>query len=473
MSPPTMCEYIGLPPSDVKINPTFLSTDLVTPGRKERPTLPAIGVHTRSPAGYKLWGQETKETEHGHLAYHHFKPSHFDGHNVVVTHRHYDNRILNTLATEQPTIVTPLLLSKCRINDQRMPPPLDNESVENRFIKEPIPEELRNSYFSHRCQFQVFPTAGVDFRTSLGDSGLTCKKECLSCNTAHSIECIDRRLYGTTTYRHHFQTKHKGKNDADNTWCACTLLSAKGNRLPTTKNCRLTNAKIGKNQIARNYRIPNSNIVRGVCFQDCVDLEACTENVLTPQVVDKYQNLKNACSRMKQAPMNPERKKKDSLSPDLPVWPSYPPGNNITNNPPNYPKIILPKYCIHMHPEHHTLSEGTCTCKQSVSIHENRFNRRSTCSRGTSNHLNRAKMNMDEDSEKDGTDTDDEAQATKESGGWKAPKKEYRRMGRGFKTDAHHRFHTIHKNLVPDLRDAAKEGRRHNFFGFNAYVFRG
>jgi len=44
---------------------------------------------------------------------------------------------------------------------------------------------------------------------------------------------------------------------------------------------------------------------------------------------------------------------------------------------------------------------------------------------------------------------------------------------RGFKTDAHHRFHAIHKNVIPDLRDAAKEGRKHNFFGFNAHVFRG
>lgn len=30
------------------------------------------------------------------------------------------------------------------------------------YLAEPCPAELRNSYFSHRCKFQVFPTDGTD-----------------------------------------------------------------------------------------------------------------------------------------------------------------------------------------------------------------------------------------------------------------------------------------------------------------------
>ena len=53
-------------------------------------------VHQRYVNESKLWGQETKAgVTTGQLAYHHFKPSHLDSSNVVVTHRHFGNRIAN------------------------------------------------------------------------------------------------------------------------------------------------------------------------------------------------------------------------------------------------------------------------------------------------------------------------------------------------------------------------------------------
>eukprot|EP00494_Astrolonche_serrata_P030229 UN30496 len=89
----------GRPPINynVPIIPTFLSTDLVCPGREvqqtPRDTLPAIGVHQKTSNDYKLWGQETKGTSEGYLAYSYFKPSHCKTYedNVLVSHRHYDN----------------------------------------------------------------------------------------------------------------------------------------------------------------------------------------------------------------------------------------------------------------------------------------------------------------------------------------------------------------------------------------------
>ena len=47
------------------------------------------------------------------------------------------------------------------------------------------------------------------------------------------------------------------------------------------------------------------------------------------------------------------------------------------------------------------------------------------------------------------------------------------KFDRGFKTEAHHQYHVTHSEPLPDLRDACKEGRKHNFCGVNVHLLRG
>lgn len=482
MSPPS--RHGGVLPTthDVRIIPTFLSTDLVTPGRHARRTLPAIGVHQRSSKDYKLWGQETKATDKGHLAYNHFKPSHLETDNVVVTHRHFDNRILNVVGKEQPCFLTTLLLSKCRLNDQRMPPPFESEAVETRFIKEPIPEELRNSYFSHRCKFQVFPTAGVD-QTSVKDWKKCYHHNNLKRATIHEIDNIKEHLYGTSTYLNEFQIEDK---DIQSKICNCpNQPDIKNDRLPTTKNCRLTNAKLGKNQTTKNYRLPNTEMC------------TCTRTITNKEKRSKSNKGKKSGRRKEKDGFDAKSKeweeikcihdislgkhcikctnlqKKDPSSLDFPVWPSYPPGNNITNNPPNYPRVILPKYCIQI-PKENSKSVSRCGCKQYITTSDEDHEVLPNNEKNESSDEENNKPLKDETSEENLSSPSkiedipiNEDLSRCES----TTKIQYKR--RFNKTEARRRFQRIHKNIIPDLRDATREGRKHDFFGFNAHVFRG
>ena len=126
----------------------------------------------------------------------------------------------------------------------------------------------------------------------------------------------------------------------NSTVCKCNTDTRKEN-LHTTKNCRLTNAKIGTNQGSLNHRVPdleNCTCVRLEPKPDCPGCPDCAAGLrFRPQPI-AYSNLTS--------PLHPPRR--IDLRPlEFPVWPSYPPGNNITNYP-DYPKVrsILGHYII-------------------------------------------------------------------------------------------------------------------------------
>ena len=51
--------------------------------------------------------------------------------------------------------------------------------------------------------------------------------------------------------------------------------------------------------------------------------------------------------------------------------------------------------------------------------------------------------------------------------------KSHGRFERGFKTEARHKFLKTYEDVIPNLSDAVREGRKHDFFGWNVHFFRG
>lgn len=161
------------------------------------------------------------------------------------------------------------------------------------------------------------------------------------------------------------------------------------------------------------------------------------------------------------------------LSAKKTTWPCWPPGGK--NTPPCYPKIILPKYCIHPVKNSKT-TKGFCKCVQ----HQPCVVYRVLSDRSKED------MNQEYETEEnivDGQPSETNLLQEKQSArGYKMQrpltKQKYRRcwplkIEPGFKTEAHQKFHQIYNDVSPDLRDAAMEGKKHNFHGFNVHLFRG
>lgn len=283
------------------------------------------------------------------------------------------------------------------------------------------------------------------------------------------MESIERHLYGTTTYQQHFQMKRRKSRKNVTTRCVCKQPKSHSKGYRSTKNCRLTNAKIGKNQLmARNVRIASIDTTCNKCMNQVgtKQLEKTTSSA-------KIKSTKSIMARKTQ-------QKKEMIHSEFPVWPSYPPGNNITNNPPNYPRVIIPKYCLHMHSK--KTSENECACKEYFSPlrpEKQRVKNKKEIITETQVEENAESSSSEDEDEQeeedDGCVKENEPLLVKREkiNSLSPIRSSHKRTGRGFKTDAHHRFHAKHRNVGPDLRDAAKEGKRHNFFGYNAYVFRG
>lgn len=336
MSPPTtitnryqpLSQPLNTTTSIEPISPTFISTNLITPGKTKRETLPTIGYHVKGDRGQKQWGQDTKQTTNGkELAYSNFKGSHLvngpDNCQVVVTHRHLGSRIFNTDTSYQPYGVTDLLLSKCRFHDQRVPKPFQSAEVHEKYIREPYSKEFCNSYLSHRCKFQLFPTNGVDLIDAETTSIKYPTQFKLQEKTQQALVDSHDRHHRTTTYsqaHEHEQIKLKPNKHKHKSSVRLKI---------SVRTCKLCGLKINDSQ-TNNHSIKE-------------------KRELNKKTIKKVGTVQKV------------------------YWP---PGElNITNNQLNYPKLKLPKYCLRPRivdykefVESEAKDERFCQCKGKVPI---------------------------------------------------------------------------------------------------------
>ncbi|KAJ8032022.1 hypothetical protein HOLleu_25424 [Holothuria leucospilota] len=173
-----------------QVSPTVLSSDLFTPLREPRVTLPTIGVHVRDipPQGTQPWGGCL--TTYGgtgglpFLGSYRVRDLHFGR-----SHRHFGSGLSYHPTTTQPYRLTHLKLSDCRTNDQRLTASLKADGVSSTWQREAWPGH--HPYFSHRSIFEVFPT-GVSSGSDEKDP-----KE-------HSNK-VQEKLYQQTLYRDSFE----------------------------------------------------------------------------------------------------------------------------------------------------------------------------------------------------------------------------------------------------------------------------
>eukprot|EP00794_Sanderia_malayensis_P012829 gene12829-14145_t len=184
---------------EIKVQPMYLSTDLVTPLKQHRTTLPFIGVESKSEGGRILpWGNESFNCPRHKITYSHFNPSRMSDASVDLTHRHHGSRVVQMEAVRQPYDVTSLRLSNCRFYDQRLPS-FNNDLIPKSKIVEPAGLTATNPYFVLTSKFQVFPM-------STPQDTHCDKKEtnALSKNTCEAICDANKAVYHTTTYMKDF-----------------------------------------------------------------------------------------------------------------------------------------------------------------------------------------------------------------------------------------------------------------------------
>jgi len=434
MSPPCALrnhhhhQFHTLPtPIKTPIIPTYISTDLVTPGKPNRETLPGIGQRERKYVEQKLWGQDTKLASNGdELAYNHFKASHYlngpEHSKVVVSHRHHGSRTYNIVTSNQPYQLTNLLPSKCRLNDQRMPQPFQSTLVHDNFIPEPYCKEFCNSYFSHRSQFQVFPTNNADLIDAETTSIKVPTKFKLTDRTKQALSDLNKQCYSTTTY-------HQFHQQQPNTATAQNKNRRKNVRFKIfVRTCKLCGFEINQNR-------PKT-------------AKKSAAAVVTPTT----------------------DKDKKKITTKL-YWP---PGElNISNNHSNYPKVKLPKYCLR--PQSLRKKKATCEgkeqkfckCTGNVPVMINSY-------LATPSNENLVKKDGVVKRRKTPAAPKGMMLGDKRSEEKLLPRRlSSAKIKRGFKTDARHKFLREHQETIPNLSDAVQTGKKHDFFGWNVNFFRG
>jgi len=148
------------------ICPTYLSSDLLSPGQI-RKTTPNIGYQPveRPPLGGHTWGENV--TNYGGIGKLSFlgKARARDLY-VSRSHRHFSSGFSIYDTAVQPQKVTSLLKSACRINDQLIPPPF---YVALDPVKYTYPQKWPvNPYFSHTSKFEVLPKHDQNRTTPAG-----------------------------------------------------------------------------------------------------------------------------------------------------------------------------------------------------------------------------------------------------------------------------------------------------------------
>lgn len=276
----------------------------------------------------------------------------------------------------------------------------------------------------------------------------------LSVNTTKALAETESRLYGTTTYQLNYGGVDNLKNDLNK---------------KKTKNF----------QSATETRSEKCGLCKYCSF---------AHDKKRPAILNKTNQMK-----------------KYAISPNIAdkyVWPCWPlGGNNITNNSPVYPKIILPKYCFPQRQISATKkAEHQCCCGTTERFCDG--DKAETCCEfrpvELEEHNPKGHESDDLLIEERHSDTPPESAHT-QSGitaepGRKTKKteifkglslneqlyaliiskpKQNLNYERGFKTDAHYRYHKKYPDRLPDLRDATTQGRKHHYCGINVHLFRG
>ncbi|XP_038073172.1 uncharacterized protein LOC119741483 [Patiria miniata] len=187
----------------INVSRTVQSTDLFTPYREPRVTLPTIGTFQQDalPFGGKYWGGPLTEYGGiGDLAF--IGRQRVRDLEVTRSHRHYRSGFSKYLAEIQPYRLTQLHLSECRINDQILPPPLQTDiSGLNWQREDPWPNS--QAYGTHRSIFEVFPS--IKPEPSQQDRESACnfrsfKAQPLGKATQKALLDLNKKLYQTTRY---------------------------------------------------------------------------------------------------------------------------------------------------------------------------------------------------------------------------------------------------------------------------------
>ncbi|XP_071792444.1 uncharacterized protein [Asterias amurensis] len=141
----------------IDVSRTVQSTDLFTPYREPRVTLPTIGEFQQNalPFGGKYWGGPL--TEYGGIGDLSFRSrQRVRDLEVTRSHRHYRSGFSKYLTDIQPYRRTELHLSECRLNDQILPAPLQADISRLNWQREhPWPDS--RAYGTHHSIFEVFP----------------------------------------------------------------------------------------------------------------------------------------------------------------------------------------------------------------------------------------------------------------------------------------------------------------------------
>lgn len=276
----------------------------------------------------------------------------------------------------------------------------------------------------------------------------------LSVNTTKALAETESRLYGTTTHQQNFGGVKKSKNDLNKKKIK-NFHSATETRCKKCELCKYCN-------FAHDQKRPpilNKTNQMG-------------KYTIAQNISDKY------------------------------LWPCWPlGGNNIKNNPPGYPKIILPKYCFPQRKiSAKEKAEHQCCCGPTELVCDG--DKAETCSEFYPEELEEENPKGHKSDglliEEGHTDIPPES-VRPQSGSMAEPDRKTMKTEilkglslneqlyalivskpkrslnyeRGFKTDAHYRYHKKYPDQLPDLRDATTEGRKHHYCGINVHLFRG
>ncbi|XP_022111172.1 uncharacterized protein LOC110990468 [Acanthaster planci] len=189
----------------IDVSRTVQSSDLFTPYREPRVTLPTIRKFKQNalPFGGKFWGGSL--TEYGGIG-----DLSFIGRQRVrdleVTrgHRHYRSGFSKYLTDVQPYRLTELHLSECRLNDQILPAPLKTD-ISKLNWQQTYPWPDSQAYGTHRSIFEVFPSVKVqplqsDQNALGGSRNLNAQLQGLRKTTRKALLDLNKRQYQTTLY---------------------------------------------------------------------------------------------------------------------------------------------------------------------------------------------------------------------------------------------------------------------------------
>ncbi|XP_039253700.1 uncharacterized protein LOC120330821 [Styela clava] len=197
-----------------QFSPTYLSTNLLSPLRSPyRETVPMTNIIFGGTCSNRVredWGAYAGDYggigQHTVCKYVPMPPKKLD---FPRSHRHYISGLSKVIhSVVQPHSITTLLRSNCRQNDQFIDPPVSMKEIgkmkeDSDFVQEP-------SYSSHICRTAMFPLSTLEeYEVFQMNESTLSPRPPLCENTSREVSKVIRNRYKLTSYEKDYESPHK------------------------------------------------------------------------------------------------------------------------------------------------------------------------------------------------------------------------------------------------------------------------